>query len=51
MPFFFFQTQEIQTVMTELSRSREQMIKEREMFSHETTEMEKALKEAETLLL
>lgn len=43
--------QEIRTVMTELSKSREQMIKEREMFSQETTEMEKALKEAETLLL
>lgn len=37
--------------MTELSKSREQMMKEREMFSQETTEMEKALKEAEMLLL
>lgn len=36
--------------MTELSKSREQMTKEREMFSQETTEMEKALEEAETLL-
>lgn len=37
--------------MTELLKSREQMMKEREMFFQETTEMEKALEEAEMLLL
>uniref|UniRef100_H3BW26 Kinetochore localized astrin (SPAG5) binding protein n=1 Tax=Tetraodon nigroviridis TaxID=99883 RepID=H3BW26_TETNG len=43
--------EEIQTVMTELLKSREQMMKEREMFFQEITDMEKALEEAETLLL
>lgn len=37
--------------MTKLSKSQDQMIKEREMFSDVTAEMEKALKRAETLLL
>lgn len=37
--------------MAELSQSQEQMIKEREMFSEVTSEMEKALKHAETLLV
>lgn len=37
--------------MTKLSQSQAQMIKEREMFSEVTAEMEKALKQAETLLL
>lgn len=36
--------------MTKLSKSQAQMIKEREMFSEVTAEMEKALKQAETLL-
>lgn len=48
---FSFSTQEIQTAMTKLSKSQAQMIKEREMFSEVTAEMEKALKQAETLLL
>lgn len=43
--------QEIQTAVTKLSKSQAQMIKEREMFSEVTAEMEKALKQAETLLL
>ncbi|XP_003971953.2 small kinetochore-associated protein [Takifugu rubripes] len=43
--------EEIQTAMTKLSKSQAQMIEEREMFSEVTAEMEKALKQAETLLL
>ncbi|XP_076612900.1 small kinetochore-associated protein [Chaetodon auriga] len=42
---------EIQTTMTELTTAREHMMQERENFSLEAAEMEKALKEAEALLL
>ncbi|KAG8011397.1 hypothetical protein GBF38_006170, partial [Nibea albiflora] len=42
---------EIQTTMTELTKAREQMMQERETFSLEAAEMEKALKDAEALLL
>lgn len=37
--------------MTELAKAREHMMQERENFSLEAAEMEKALKEAEELLL
>lgn len=37
--------------MTELAKAREHMMQERENFSLEAAEMEKALKEAEALLL
>nr|XP_046228306.1 small kinetochore-associated protein [Scatophagus argus] len=43
--------EEIQTTMTELAKAREHMIQEREDFSLEAAEMEKALQEAEALLL
>lgn len=42
--------QEIQTTMTALAKAREHMRQERENFSLEAAEMEKALKEAEALL-
>ncbi|KAM8726124.1 small kinetochore-associated protein isoform 1-T2 [Acanthopagrus schlegelii] len=45
------QLEEIQTTMTELTKAREHMMQERENFSLEAAEMEKALKEAEALLL
>ncbi|XP_070782347.1 small kinetochore-associated protein [Enoplosus armatus] len=45
------QLEEIQTTMTELSKAREHMMQERENFSLEAAEMEKALNEAEALLL
>ncbi|XP_035535178.1 small kinetochore-associated protein [Morone saxatilis] len=45
------QLEEIQTTMTELAKAREHMMQERENFSLEAAEMEKALKEAEALLL
>ena len=37
--------------MTDLSKARELMLQERENFTLEAAEMEKALNEAETLLL
>ncbi|XP_053193194.1 small kinetochore-associated protein [Scomber japonicus] len=43
--------EEIQATMTDLSKARELMLQERENFSLEAAEMEKALNEAETLLL
>ncbi|XP_041815067.1 small kinetochore-associated protein [Chelmon rostratus] len=43
--------EEIQTTLTELTTAREHMMQERENFSLEAAEMEKALKEAEALLL
>nr|XP_057913686.1 small kinetochore-associated protein [Doryrhamphus excisus] len=43
--------QEIQTTMTNLSEARQHMLQERETFSLEAAEMEKALMEAEALLL
>ncbi|XP_038582775.1 small kinetochore-associated protein [Micropterus salmoides] len=42
--------EEIQTTMTALAKAREHMRQERENFSLEAAEMEKALKEAEALL-
>ncbi|TKS76371.1 hypothetical protein D9C73_009467 [Collichthys lucidus] len=42
---------EIQTTMTDLTKAREHMMQERENFSLEAAEMEKALKDAEALLL
>ncbi|KAM8832623.1 small kinetochore-associated protein isoform 2-T2 [Spinachia spinachia] len=41
----------IQTTMIELAKAREHMMQERENFSLEATEMERALTEAEALLL
>nr|XP_040016600.1 small kinetochore-associated protein [Gasterosteus aculeatus aculeatus] len=41
----------IQTTMIELAKAREQMMQERENFSQEASEMERALEEAEALLL
>lgn len=46
----FHTYQEIQTTMTALAKAREHMRQERENFSLEAAEMEKALKEAEALL-
>lgn len=46
-----FSTQEIQTVMTELTKGQELMKQERENFSLEAAEMENTLKEAEALLV
>nr|XP_020459639.1 uncharacterized protein LOC109962340 isoform X2 [Monopterus albus]XP_020459640.1 uncharacterized protein LOC109962340 isoform X2 [Monopterus albus] len=43
--------EEIQATMKDLTKAREHMIQERENFSMEAAEMEKALKEAEALLL
>lgn len=43
--------QEIQATMTDLSQARERMMQERESFSVEAAELEKALREAESLLL
>uniref|UniRef100_A0A3Q0RP12 Kinetochore localized astrin (SPAG5) binding protein n=1 Tax=Amphilophus citrinellus TaxID=61819 RepID=A0A3Q0RP12_AMPCI len=43
--------EEIQATMRDLKEAREQMIQERENFSLEAAEMERALKEAEALLL
>nr|XP_061842750.1 small kinetochore-associated protein [Nerophis lumbriciformis] len=43
--------QEIQTTITHLTEAREQMMQERETFSLEAADMEKALMEAEALLL
>ncbi|XP_022625448.1 girdin-like [Seriola dumerili] len=43
--------EEIQTTMTDLTKARECMMQERENFCLEAAEMEKALKEAEALLL
>ncbi|XP_054618643.1 small kinetochore-associated protein isoform X2 [Dunckerocampus dactyliophorus] len=43
--------QEIQKTMTDLSEARQHMLQEREAFSVEAAEMEKALTEAEALLL
>ncbi|GAA6214910.1 girdin-like [Lates japonicus] len=43
--------EEIQTTMTDLTKAREHMKHERESFTQEAAEMEKALKEAEALLL
>lgn len=37
--------------MIELAKAREQMMQERENFSQEASEMERALEEAEALLL
>ena len=45
-----FCTQEIQTVMAELTKAQEQMMQEKQSFSLEAAEMEKALHEAESLL-
>ncbi|XP_042245959.1 small kinetochore-associated protein isoform X2 [Thunnus maccoyii] len=45
------QLEEIQTTMTDCTKARELMLQERENFSLEAAEMEKALKEAEALLL
>ncbi|KAG7222699.1 hypothetical protein INR49_026308 [Caranx melampygus] len=43
--------EEIQATMTDLTKAREHMMQERENFCLEAAEMEKALKEAEVLLL
>ncbi|XP_026197704.1 small kinetochore-associated protein isoform X2 [Anabas testudineus] len=43
--------EEIQATMTDLSQARERMMQERESFSVEAAELEKALREAESLLL
>ncbi|XP_035000117.1 small kinetochore-associated protein isoform X2 [Hippoglossus stenolepis] len=43
--------EEIQATMTDLAKAREHMMQERENFSLEAAEMEKALLEAEALLL
>ncbi|CAK6975986.1 small kinetochore-associated protein [Scomber scombrus] len=43
--------EEVQATMTDLSKARELMLQERENFSLEAAEMEKALNEAEALLL
>ncbi|XP_039981473.1 small kinetochore-associated protein [Xiphias gladius] len=43
--------EEIQKTMTDLTKARERMMQEREDFSLEAAELEKALKEAEALLL
>ncbi|XP_058469558.1 small kinetochore-associated protein isoform X2 [Solea solea] len=43
--------EEIQTMMTNLTKAREHMMQERESFSLDTAEMEEALKEAQALLL
>ncbi|KAM7395106.1 hypothetical protein PAMA_006722 [Pampus argenteus] len=43
--------EEIQKTMTDLTKARERMLQERENFSLEAAEMEKALNEAEALLL
>uniref|UniRef100_A0A3Q4GIB7 Kinetochore localized astrin (SPAG5) binding protein n=1 Tax=Neolamprologus brichardi TaxID=32507 RepID=A0A3Q4GIB7_NEOBR len=43
--------EEIQETMRGLGEAREQMVQERENFSSEAAELERALKEAETLLL
>lgn len=48
--FFFLHVQEIQATITELTKSRELMMQQRETFSQEAAEMEKALEEAESLL-
>ncbi|XP_051816893.1 small kinetochore-associated protein isoform X5 [Acanthochromis polyacanthus] len=45
------QLEEIQTTMTDLTEVREHMMQEREDFSLQAAEMEKALKEAEALLV
>ncbi|XP_059212453.1 small kinetochore-associated protein [Centropristis striata] len=44
------QLEEIQTTMTEMANTRERVMQERENFSLEAAEMERALKEAEALL-
>ncbi|XP_042359674.1 girdin-like [Plectropomus leopardus] len=43
--------EEIQTTMTDLAKAREHMMQEREDFSLEAAEMQKALEEADALLL
>lgn len=43
--------QEIHATMTDISKARECMVKERECFSLEAVELEKSLREAEALLL